>query len=142
MHGPDNQLLEYTQYMPDSLHSLDRGKHLSQRRVSTHMLKATTAVRDLVAERSYYTGKLAFRIADSGGNEMYVAGNSGDQVELQADTPTAKPRIVFTVTNVPQAGRDLRRRGLKVQKGHHTVSVTDPDGAVIVFAATSGRAGS
>jgi len=35
MHGPDNQLLEYTQYMPDSLHSLDRGKHLSERRTST-----------------------------------------------------------------------------------------------------------
>ncbi len=28
MHGPDNQLLEYTQYMPDSLHSLSHGKHL------------------------------------------------------------------------------------------------------------------
>ena len=31
MHGPDNQLLEYTQYMPDSLHSQSRGKHLLPR---------------------------------------------------------------------------------------------------------------
>ena len=35
MHGPDNQLLEYTQYMPDSLHSQSRGKHLLPNRVST-----------------------------------------------------------------------------------------------------------
>ncbi len=44
MHGPDNQLLEYTQYMPDSLHSQSRGKHLLPNRVSTHMVEATTPV--------------------------------------------------------------------------------------------------
>jgi catechol 2,3-dioxygenase-like lactoylglutathione lyase family enzyme len=138
MHGPHNQLLEYTQYLPNSLHSQDHGKHLSQRRVSTHMLAATTAVKDLVAERSYYTGKLAFKSAGADGNEMYIAGSSGDKVELQADTPTAKPRVVFTVTNVRQTAHDLRSRALKVQSSRHAVSVTDPDGAVIVFAASHG----
>ena len=138
MHGPDNQLLEYTQYMPDSLHSQSRGQHLLPIRVSTHMVEATTPVRDLAAERSYYTDKLGFKSIGSDGNEMYVAGNSGDKVELQADTPTAKPRVVFAVTNVGQAAHELRSRGLKVQKRRHAVSVTDPDGAVIVFAAGHG----
>jgi hypothetical protein len=141
MHGPDDQLLEYTQYMPDSLHSLDHGKHVGER-ISTHMLEATTPVRDLAAERTYYTDKLAFKSASSDGNEMYVAGNSGDKVELQAESPTAKPRVVFTIANVRQAAHDLHHRGLKVQKSHHAVSVTDPDGAVIVFAALSRRTGS
>jgi catechol 2,3-dioxygenase-like lactoylglutathione lyase family enzyme len=136
MHGPDNQLLEYTQYMPESLHSLDHGKHLGDR-ISTHMLEATTPVRDLVGERAYYTNKLGFKSASSDGNEMYVAGSSGDKMELQAETPATKPRVVFTVANVRQAAHDLRSRGLKVQKSHHAVSVTDPDGAVIVFAAPS-----
>ena len=68
MHGPDNQLLEYTQYMPESLHSQDHGKHLSERRISTHMLAATTAVKDFARERSYYTGKLGFKSAGSDGN--------------------------------------------------------------------------
>ena len=134
MHGPDSQLLEYTQYMPDSLHSLDHGKHLGER-ISTHMIGATTPVQDLTAERAYYTDKLAFKSASSNGNEMFVAGSSGDKVELQVQTPTAKPRVVFTVANVRQAARDLRGRGFKVQKSHHAVSVTDPDGAVILFAA-------
>ncbi len=136
MHGPDGQLLEYTQYMPDSLHSLDHGKHLGDR-MSTHMLEATTAVRDLAAEHTYYTEKLAFKRSTSDENEMYVAGNSGDKVKLQADTPATKPEIVFTVTNVRQAERELRHRGFKVEKSHHAVSITDPDGAVIVFVVPS-----
>lgn len=132
MHGPDDQLLEYTQYMPESLHSLDHGKHLGDR-ISTHMLEATTPVRDLPAERTYYTGKLGFKNASSDGNEMYVAGSSGDKLELQVGPPDAKPRVVFTVASVRHTEKELRKRGFKVQKTHRAVSVTDPDGAVIVF---------
>lgn len=138
MHGPDNQLLEYTQYLPDSLHSQDHGKHLSPRRISTHLLATTTAVKDMAAERSYYIGKLAFKSADHDANEMYIAGKSGDQVELQADTPDAKPRVMFAVSNIRQAARDLSHRGLRVQKSRHAVSVTDPDGTVIVFVTPHG----
>jgi catechol 2,3-dioxygenase-like lactoylglutathione lyase family enzyme len=138
MHGPDNQLLEYTQYLPDSLHSQDHGKHLSPRRISTHLLATTTAAKDLAAERSYYTGKLGFKSTGGDGNKMYVAGKSGDQVELQADTPDAKPRVTFAVSDVRQAARDLRDRGLKAQKSRHAVSVTDPDGTVIVFVTPRG----
>lgn len=133
MHGPDNQLLEYTQYLPDSLHSQDHGKHLSPRRISTHLLATTTAAKDLAVERSYYTGKLGFTSAGSDGNRMYVAGKSGDRAELQADTPDAKPRVTFAVSNLRQTAHDLRSRGLKEQKSGHAVSVTDPDGTVIVF---------
>jgi catechol 2,3-dioxygenase-like lactoylglutathione lyase family enzyme len=136
MHGPDDQLLEYTQYMPGSLHSLDRGKHIGDR-ISTHMLEATTPVRDLADERAYYTDKLAFKSTASDGNEMLAAGSSGDKVELEVGPPDAKPRVVFTVANVRDAAHDLRKRGFKVQKSHHAVSVTDPDGAVIVFVASA-----
>jgi catechol 2,3-dioxygenase-like lactoylglutathione lyase family enzyme len=133
MHGPDNQLLEYTQYMPESLHTLSRRKYLGDR-VSTHMLEATTPVKDLNGERSYYVERLGFKSTNAGGNQIYVAGNSGDKVELQADSPEAKPRVVFTVVNVKQASRELRKRGFKVQKEHHSVFVTDPDGTILVFA--------
>lgn len=138
MHGPDNQLLEYTQYLPDSLHSLDHGNHLSERRISAHMIEATTPVRDLVAERAYYIDKLAFKSAGSHGSELYIAGISGDKVELQPDTATAKPRVVFSIANVQQAERGLRGRGLKVEKSRHAVSVADPDGIIIVFAIPHG----
>ena len=138
MHGPDNQLLEYTQYLPDSLHSQDHGKHLSPRRISSHLLATTTAAKDLAGERSYYTVKLAFKSAGHDGNEMDIPGKSGDQVELQDDTPDAKPRVMFAVSNIRQTARDLSRRGLRVQKNRHSVSVTDPDGTVIVFVTPHG----
>jgi len=138
MHGPDDQLLEYTQYLPESLHFRDHGKHLSPRRIAAHLLATTTAAKALAAERLYYTVKLAFRSAGHDGNEMYIAGKSGDQVELQADTPEAKPRVTFVVSNVQQAAHDLRMGGLKVRKSRHAVSVTDPDGTVIVFVTSRG----
>lgn len=133
MHGPDGQLLEYTQYMPGSLHSLSHGKYLGEHRISRHMFEAGTAVKDIPAEHAFYTTKLGFRDADAGGTELYVAGSSGDKIELQSET--AKPRVVFAVTNVRHAANDLRARGLTVQKGEHAVFVTDPDGTVIAFAA-------
>ena len=89
MHGPDNQLLEYTQYMPGSLHSLSHGQHLLPDRVSTRMVEATTPVRDLVAERSYYTGKLGFKNAGADGNEMYVAGTRATKL---SSSSTLRPR--------------------------------------------------
>jgi catechol 2,3-dioxygenase-like lactoylglutathione lyase family enzyme len=138
MYGPDNQQLEYTQYLLGSLHSEDHGRHLLQSRISIHMLAATTPVKNLAAERSYYTGKLAFKSISSDGNEMLIAGNSGDKIELQAEAPGVKPRVVFEVTDVRQTEHELRNRGLKVQKNRHAVSVTDPDGAVIVFTTAHG----
>jgi len=134
MHGPDGQLLEYTQYLPDSLHSLDRGKHLEERRISQHMVETTTPVRDIAGEGVFYTTKLDFKPAGSSGNELFVAGNSGDKIELQSDDPATKPRVTFAVASVRRAKKELRARGLEVQKKHHEVFVTDPDGTVIAFA--------
>ena len=67
---------------------------------------------------------------------MYVAGSSGDKVELQAGPWTRNP-CRFHRPNVRQATHELRKRGFKVQKSRHAVSVTDPDGAMIVFVAAS-----
>lgn len=136
MHGPEGELLEYTRYLPGSLHSEGRGKHLGERRISQRLFAATAGVRDREAERTFYTGKLSFESHAASGAELYVPGKSGDRVELQP--ASAKPGITFAVTNVRHAGHDLRARGFKIQKGHGTVSVTDPDGAVIVFASPHG----
>jgi catechol 2,3-dioxygenase-like lactoylglutathione lyase family enzyme len=142
MHDPEGQLLEYTQYQPESLHSLDRGKHLGPTRISQHLFEATIPASDPAAQRVFYTGELAFHESAPNSNELLIAGASGDEVELQP--PAAKPRITFLVANVAQAERDLQKRGLKVEKGQDSVYVTDPDGAVIGFvssrrARTSGQ---
>lgn len=133
LHDPEGQLLEYAQYMPGSLHSLDHGKHLGERRISERLVQATATVKDIKAEHAFFVEKLAFKAAASDETELYVAGNSGDKVELRHETPAAKPRIVFAVANEGQTERELRSRGFTVQKNDRGVSIIDPDGAVIEF---------
>jgi len=47
LHGPEGELLEYTQYLPGSLHVEDRGKHLGARRVSDHLLRVMNSFSSL-----------------------------------------------------------------------------------------------
>jgi catechol 2,3-dioxygenase-like lactoylglutathione lyase family enzyme len=138
MHDPEGQLLEYTQYLPGSLHSEDRGKHLGEHRLSQRLFEATAGVQDMEAERAFYSSKLSFAVA-SYGAELYIPGKSGERVELQS--ASAKPGLTFAVASVRHTGHDLRARGFEVRKGHGTVSVPDADGAVIVFASPRGLTG-
>jgi catechol 2,3-dioxygenase-like lactoylglutathione lyase family enzyme len=138
LHDPEGQLLEYTQYLPESLHSKDRGQHLGAHRISERLFEATAGVRDMQAEREFYISKLSFEAQASSDTLLYLPGKSGDKVQLQS--LTAKPSISFAVRDVRHAAHDLRARGFKVQKHHGEVSITGPDGAVIVFASPSGLA--
>jgi len=136
VHDPEGQLLEYTQYLPESLHSRDHGKHIGAHRISGHLLEATSAVKDIAAERAFYTTKLDFRSASPLGAEFFIAGHSSEKVMLQPQTPPAGPRISFGVTSVRKTARELRARGFQVQASRLSVSVVDPDGAILSFVST------
>ncbi|MGC1418135.1 MAG: VOC family protein [Candidatus Acidiferrum sp.] len=134
LHNPERQVLEYTQYLPGSLHFEDRGKHLSNRRVSQHLFRAVLAVQNLIAEHEFYTVKLGFQ-DDVAGSAIRIRlpGNSGDEIELEAAAPQTKPRIAFTVANLARTAETLRSRSLDVRASSDLVSITDPDGTVILF---------
>src|SRR5215469_3422778 len=130
---PEDQTVEFTQYMPGSLHFEDRGKHLAEPRVGSHLARATIAVRNLPEERSFYVGKLAFEdLGEKGTVRLRLPGPSGDEIELDSSSP-AKTQIALSVPNAEGAADELRRRGLAVQKDREGVAVTDPDGAVVIF---------
>ena len=116
LRDPENTLIEYTQYLPGSLHSNDRGKHMEQRPVTSHMLAAAAPAKDVAAIRAFYKEKLGF--TDLGGKPVRLVfpGKSGEEVELDAAAPDWKPRLVFEVA-APKA------------------EITDPDGTRIVFRA-------
>lgn len=136
---PEDQTVEFTQYMPGSLHFEDRGKHLTQPRIGSHLTRATIGVHDLPLERSFYTAKMGFD--DLGGKDVVrlrIPGLSRDEIELDATSPP-KTRIALPVPNLERAADELRHRGLIVQKDGDAVSVTDPDGAIIMFIRPSGR---
>jgi catechol 2,3-dioxygenase-like lactoylglutathione lyase family enzyme len=136
IHDPEGQLLEYTQYLPNSLHFEDRGKHLGERRISQQLVRAVIGVRDVQAERLFYQSKLAFEDAGNGiAARLRLPGNSSEEVELEAATRETVARIAFTVPSLAATADELRSRAISVKAGKGSVSVIDPDGVVILFTA-------
>jgi len=132
LRDPENQTLEFTQYMPGSLHFEDRGKHLGEHRIAQRMLRATIPVKALTAERQFYTSKLGFEETKAeDAVRLKIPGGSGDEIELQAESSSPKPRITFTVADAPKAATDLGH-GFSLRKGED-YSITDPDGTVITL---------
>jgi hypothetical protein len=54
-------------------------------------------------------------------------------VKLEPAGDDTKPGLFFAVADVQRAAADLKSRGLTVKTTPTSVSVTDPDGAIIVF---------
>jgi catechol 2,3-dioxygenase-like lactoylglutathione lyase family enzyme len=134
MMDPEGQLLEYTQYMPGSLHSNARGQYLGDRRISQRLVRAVTAARDLTAQRAFYTGKLGFTASGNGpAGRLRIPGNSGEEVELASAAPDLKPRIALAVANLQRTADDLRARGIDSRTTNGMVTITDPDGAILEF---------
>jgi catechol 2,3-dioxygenase-like lactoylglutathione lyase family enzyme len=135
---PEGQLIEYTQYLPGSMHSEDRGKHLGADRISEHMIRVASAVKDLEALRAFYVEKLGFAVRPGAGPmRLVLPGKSGEAVELDSATAGGKPRLTFAVGDVRRAGDELRKRGIAPRaSAASNVAAVDPDGAAIVFEMT------
>jgi hypothetical protein len=98
------------------------------------MAGAVIAAKDMQTVRSLYISQLGFEKVSGSVDRLSLPGGAGDEIEIEAAGPNTKPRIWFPVADVAKAEKELRNRGLAVQKSGNSVSVTDPDGAVIVFA--------
>jgi len=133
LHDPEGQLMEYTQYLPGSLHASDRGKHLGENRVSEHLQAAAIPIKDLALERTFYVNKLGFSDRGSTGTELRLPGNSGEEIELRLAAPSAKSQIVFSVSDVKITAEALRRSGLAPYVEQGEVRVRDPDRTLVVF---------
>jgi len=140
---PEDQIIEYTQYLPGSMHFEDRGQHLGEQRISQQLIGAGVPVRDLAAERAFYTSKLAFETANDDRNEtsLRIPGRASEEILLERQTPTAKSEIVFGVPDLRQTSKELRARGLTVQDHKDAITVADPDGTVLIFKAERKQAG-
>src|SRR5215468_10700821 len=72
-HDLENQVVEFTQYLPGSLHFEDRGKHLGEKRISQQMVSAAIPVHNLSGELSFYTERLGFKKSDEE-NTLIISG--------------------------------------------------------------------
>lgn len=139
------QNIEYTEYMPGSLHSKDFGQHLSPDRVGDKMTVVALAMQDPAAARAFYIDKLGFKPAAGSDDRLDLPGTSGEQVEIvPANALGAKSSIILTTADLNKAEAQLKRQAVEYKRAAATttdskgkahkvdmIAVTDPDGNII-----------
>jgi catechol 2,3-dioxygenase-like lactoylglutathione lyase family enzyme len=126
------QNIEYTQYMPGSLHSNDAGKHLGPDRIGDRLLGVALAVFDLDGARMFYINQLSFKPLPGEQLTMHLPGNSGEEVEIVPMALGQHARITFETSNLGRSARRLSHEHIKFKKTDDVISLTDPDGNEIL----------
>ena len=133
MVGPEDQNIEYTQYMPGSLHTKDQGLHLGEERISKEIIGISLSVEDPVAARAFYEQQLGFHESrhplDPGLIPLLLPGSSNEMVEI---TPNVF-QLLLSVPSLRHAASQLKDKNLQVEKQGSLLAVKDPDGNRIVF---------
>ena len=129
--GPQN--IEYTQYMPGSLHSNDFGKHLGADRVGDKLIAVSLAMEDPDAARDFYINQLSFKPIAGDQMDLHMPGDSGQEVEIVPATLGTQARITFQSESLSKAARHLHKEGVNAVKNGATLTLTDPDGNIILL---------
>jgi hypothetical protein len=139
------QNIEYTQYMPGSKHTLDRGQHLGSDRIAERIAGVGVPMADPTAAGGFYTDKLSFkrgaRPLEAGLTALTLPGSPSQEVEILPAsvggvTNTLPFHLIFSVSDLRRTEERLRWLGLTAKKHAKTLVIDDPDGDLIVFAAT------
>ncbi len=137
---PEDRVTEFTQYMPGSRHTLDRGLHLGGRRISDEMLGFSLPVPDLETARKFYVSGLGFEVREAGqGLRMSLANVPDLRIQIRTANAGASPETLFRVTDPAKAAEQLKAAGLEVKQERNRVLVNDPDGNVFAFIAPQTR---
>ncbi len=136
INDPAGYVTEFTQYMPGSRHTLDRGLHLGANRIATELMGVDLPVNNLAAEKQFYV-QLGFD-AENGGNDIHLTapGAPDLRVELRPAHPGALPQLLFPVDDARRAADRLKEFRPARDKGIFVVH--DPDGNSFVFLETGG----
>lgn len=134
MVGPENQNIEYTQYMPASMHSKDVGKDLGPERVGDKLVTVSLAMKDMKAARDFYLDKLLFTVAKKNSMLLNLPGTSGEHVEIASDELGHHARIWLSTPDIKKSEQELDELGIPVKKFEKKVlGITDPDGNQILI---------
>ncbi len=128
------QNVEYTQYMPGSLHSNDLGQHLGSDRIADRLLGVALAAIDPETAKDFYRNDLSFKPLPGQQATMHLPGNSGEEIEITSAALGTHARITFETSNLGRATRHLNHEHIKVQKLDEAILFEDPDGNQLVVA--------
>lgn len=135
MQYADPQNIEYTQYMPGSMHTNDFGQHLGPDRIADRMTVVTLAMQDVPAAKAFYNDKLGFVPVSGGGRDAFrygLPGTSGQAVEIvPIETLEARSSITLETTSLAKAEAHLKQQGVMYKKTATGLAIADPDGNLI-----------
>jgi catechol 2,3-dioxygenase-like lactoylglutathione lyase family enzyme len=133
MKDPEGRITEFIQYMPGSRHTLDRGMHLGERRISDELLGFDLPVRDGAAQKEFYTD-LGFEAEEANGNVRLTSPGAPDvHIELRPMRPGSQPQFLFPVRDARKAAGELKDAGVNADRDNKLIFVHDPDGNAFVF---------
>ncbi len=136
MVGPEHQNIEYTQYMPGSLHYNDRGKHLDDDRIADRMAAVSLAMQDIDAARDFYINQLNFKSIAGDPMFLHMPGDSGQEVQISpATTIGTRARIILEAKSLSKAAHLLHKQQLTATTTTSGLAVLDPDGNIILIEA-------
>ncbi|RXH58381.1 VOC family protein [Granulicella sibirica] len=135
MRGPEGQNIEYTQYMPESKHTLDKGQHLGASRISTEMFGVALPMRDLPAAMKFYEQELGFPTLVGRADILVIPGSTQEIYLFSSENGDPRARTYFSVADVGKTASELKRRGVAAKKTKGGVTATDPDGNLLIFRA-------
>jgi catechol 2,3-dioxygenase-like lactoylglutathione lyase family enzyme len=128
------QNIEYTQYMPGSMHFEDHGKHLGSDRVAESIQSVSLAMKDPAGARDFYLNQLSFKSIAGDPMFLHMPGNSGQEVEITtAASLGAKARFSLRTSNLAKAARLLHKQHIEALKSKDTLTISDPDGNQIMI---------
>ena len=136
--GPQN--MEYTQYMPASMHSKVIGQFLGPDRISTHLIGVEIAVVKPAEASAFYKDKAGFIPKATPGPPERVAktlfaipGNSAESIQLVSAASLGFRARVILAADATKAAAALKQRDIpfiqgKGEMASDEILVTDPDG--------------
>lgn len=136
---PTGNVTEFTQYMPGSRHTLDRGQHLGQDRISDEIIGFVLPVRELGVMADFYSG-LGFETEQAGNTVHMTAPGAPDlRVEISKAAGNSQPEMLFPVPDAHKAADRLKRLGVNVNRQDKIVFVRDEDGNSFVLLETGSK---
>ena len=142
LRGAATQNIEYTQYMPGSRHTLDRGKHLGPDRIAERIAGAGIPMADPAGAAEFYVDKLSFQrdahSLEPGYRALTLPGSPDQEIELLPASASVGQgaltfHLVFSVPDLRHTAGRLHALGFAAKKRGKMLTIDDPDGDEIVF---------
>jgi hypothetical protein len=90
-------------------------------------------MKDPAAARDFYINQLHFKPIAGDQMHMHMPGESGQEVTIVTANFGTKAGLTLGSENLGKAARHLHKEGIAAAKNGETLTITDPDGNILLL---------